>query len=79
LQGPSPDKLRPLVSQAMPVLINAMQDPNVVVKDTATWTIGKICDLHATSIPADVRLARFFLLPFFDCLLSCISNPFLRL
>lgn len=47
------EKLSPLVHSGMPILINLMKDPHVMVKDSATWTIGKICELHGPSIPAD--------------------------
>ena len=40
LEGPDPVNLRPIVEQAMPMLIELMHDPSVVVKDTAAWTIG---------------------------------------
>lgn len=45
------EKLAPLVQSAMPVLISLMRDQHVMVKDSATWTIGKICELHGPSIP----------------------------
>ena len=47
------EKLSPLVHSGMPILIGLMKDPHVMVKDSATWTIGKICELHGPSIPAD--------------------------
>ena len=47
LEGPDPVNLRPIVEQAMPMLIELMHDPSVVVKDTAAWTIGRVCELHA--------------------------------
>lgn len=53
VQGPSPEKLSPLVHSAMSVLITLMKDSHVMVKDSATWTIGKICELHGQSIPSD--------------------------
>ena len=46
LEGPDPVNLRPIVEQAMPMLIELMHDPSVVVKDTAAWTIGRVCELH---------------------------------
>jgi len=45
LEGPDPTQLKPLVEQAMPMLIELMKDNSVVVKDTAAWTIGRVCDL----------------------------------
>lgn len=37
----------------MPFLVSLMKDEHVLVKDSATWTIGKICELHGQSIPAE--------------------------
>lgn len=37
--------LKPLVEQAMPTLIDLMYDSSVVVRDTAAWTFGKICEM----------------------------------
>jgi len=45
LEGPDPSNLKPLVEQAMPMLIELMKDNSVVVKDTAAWTIGRVCEL----------------------------------
>ena len=47
LEGPEPTNLKPIVEQAMPMLIELMHDPSVVVKDTAAWTIGRVCELHS--------------------------------
>jgi importin subunit beta-1 len=47
LDGPSPEKLAPLVHMAIGFLLNAMKDENSHVKDTTAWTIGRICEfLH---------------------------------
>lgn len=45
LEGPDPTNLKPLVEQAMPMLIESMKDPSVAVKDTSAWTIGRVCEL----------------------------------
>ena len=50
LDGPSSDVLKPLVSGALPVIIEMMQDPVALVKDTSAWTLGRICDLHSSCI-----------------------------
>lgn len=47
LEGPDPTNLKPIVEQAMPMLIELMTDESVVVKDTAAWTIGRICELNS--------------------------------
>ncbi|ERN06608.1 importin subunit beta-1 [Amborella trichopoda] len=42
LEGPSPDKLTPLVNRALGFMLNAMKDENNHVKDTTAWTLGRI-------------------------------------
>lgn len=37
--------LKPLVEQAMPKLIELMYDTCVIVRDTAAWTFGRICEI----------------------------------
>lgn len=52
LDGPDPAVLAPLIHQALSVLLQMMreQESNPAVKDTAAWTIARICDLHAQSL-----------------------------
>lgn len=45
LGGLEPATLKPLVEQAMPTLIELMYDMSVVVRDTAAWTFGRICEI----------------------------------
>ncbi|KAJ4970934.1 hypothetical protein NE237_004033 [Protea cynaroides] len=48
LEGPTIDKLSPLVNAAMDFLLNAIKDQNSHVKDTTAWTISRIFELlHA--------------------------------
>ncbi|TCD60502.1 karyopherin beta [Steccherinum ochraceum] len=56
LDGPDPAVLTPLVNQALPILIDMMADPMVNVKDTVSWTLGRICDLLVSTIKPDVHL-----------------------
>ncbi|KAI8848989.1 armadillo-type protein [Chytridium lagenaria] len=45
LDGLSDDAIMMLVQMAFPSLIKIMQeDPNVLVKDTAAWALGRICE-----------------------------------
>ena len=44
LEGPNPENLKPIVEQAMPMLIELLKDPSVVVRDTAAWTVGRVCE-----------------------------------
>jgi len=57
LEGPDPVQLKPLVEQAMPMLIELMKDNSVMVKDTAAWTIGRVCELipEAAINPASLQ------------------------
>lgn len=45
LGGLEPATLKPLVEQAMTTLIELMYDSSVVVRDTAAWTFGRICEI----------------------------------
>ncbi|TFY83967.1 hypothetical protein EWM64_g25 [Hericium alpestre] len=56
LVGPDPTVLTPLVNQALPILIDMMNDSNVHVKDTTAWTLGRICESLITCIKPDVHL-----------------------
>lgn len=56
LDGPDPRVLTPLVAQALGPLIQMMKDPNVHVKDTTAWTLGRICDLLTSTIKRDDQL-----------------------
>jgi len=50
LEGPSPQSLAPFMSPAIEAMIRMMQDPSVQVKDTAAWTIGRVCEHHTSAI-----------------------------
>lgn len=56
MEGPDPGLLTPLVDQALPILIDMMNDSNLHVKDTVAWTLGRICDLLIITIKPDVHL-----------------------
>ena len=45
MEGPDPTKLKPLVEQALPMLIETLKDSSVIVRDTGAWTIGRICEI----------------------------------
>ena len=45
LEGPNPETLKPIVEQAMPMLIELLSDQSVVVRDTAAWTVGRVCEM----------------------------------
>ncbi|KAF7297087.1 Importin N-terminal domain-containing protein [Mycena indigotica] len=56
LEGPDPIVLTPLVTQALPLLIDMMTDAHTDVKDTVAWTLGRICELLIQTIKPDVHL-----------------------
>jgi len=50
LEGPK-GYLTQLITQAIPILLaHLRQDPVVYVKDTTAWTLGRVCQLHATTV-----------------------------
>ncbi|CAG7851283.1 Importin subunit beta-1 {ECO:0000250/UniProtKB:Q06142} AltName: Full=Importin-95 {ECO:0000250/UniProtKB:Q06142}; AltName: Full=Karyopherin subunit beta-1 {ECO:0000250/UniProtKB:Q06142}; AltName: Full=Karyopherin-95 {ECO:0000250/UniProtKB:Q06142} [Serendipita indica DSM 11827] len=56
LDGPDPQLLAPLVTQAIGLLIEMMRDENTHVKDTTAWTLGRICDILVTTINPETHL-----------------------
>jgi len=51
LEGPSPEKLAPLVNLALNFMLSALKDENNHVKDTTAWTLGRIFEfLHQPEI-----------------------------
>jgi len=45
LEGPNPENLKPVVEHAMPMLIELLKDSSIVVRDTAAWTVGRVCEI----------------------------------
>ncbi|CAI0544592.1 unnamed protein product [Linum tenue] len=56
LEGPSPDKLTPIVNVALNFMLSALtKDPNTHVKDTTAWTLGRIFEfLHGSTMDAPI-------------------------
>ncbi|GFY83804.1 ARM repeat superfamily protein [Actinidia rufa] len=48
LEGPSVEKLAPMVNGGLDFLLNAMKDENSHVKDTTAWTLSRIFELLHT-------------------------------
>ncbi|XP_052176127.1 LOW QUALITY PROTEIN: importin subunit beta-1 [Diospyros lotus] len=48
LEGPSVEKLAPMVNAGLEFLLNAMKDDNSHVKDTTAWTLSRIFELLHT-------------------------------
>ncbi|KAI4315557.1 hypothetical protein L6164_028353 [Bauhinia variegata] len=56
LEGPSPDKLVPLVNVALNFMLTALiKDPNNHVKDTTAWTLGRMFEfLHGSALETPI-------------------------
>lgn len=50
MEGPEFKMLDGLVKQALPVIISMMEDKNVIVKDSAAYTLGRICECAGPAI-----------------------------
>ena len=57
MEGPDEKMLEPIIKQALPVLIQMMGDDSVQVKDSAAYTLGRICENVADSIDPETHLA----------------------
>lgn len=56
MEGPDPKSLEPLVKQALPVLVGMMDDKSVIVKDSAAYALGRICENTGRSIDPTLQL-----------------------
>ncbi|KAL8943884.1 MAG: hypothetical protein Q9216_000778 [Gyalolechia sp. 2 TL-2023] len=57
MEGPDEKMLEPLIKQALPVLIQMMDDTAVQVKDSAAYTLGRICENVSDAIDPQTHLA----------------------
>eukprot|EP00434_Breviolum_minutum_P006487 symbB.v1.2.005728.t1/scaffold337.1/size226155/4 len=51
MEGPTSEKMRPMVEQSLSHLVMALQDPSVAVRDTIAWTLGRIAQFHPSIVP----------------------------
>jgi importin subunit beta-1 len=58
ISGPEPSLLQPLVTQALPTLIEMMRDQDAHVRDTTAWTLARICDALIQTIDPTAHLAQ---------------------
>ncbi|KAK0923251.1 karyopherin Kap95 [Friedmanniomyces endolithicus] len=56
MEGPDEKVLEPLVKQALPVLINMMNDSSVHVKDSAAYALGRVCEAVPDAIDPTTHL-----------------------
>lgn len=68
LGGLDNSELKNLVEQAMPTLIDLMYDSSILVRDTAAWTFGRICEI----IP-EAAISETYLKPLLESLLMALK------
>lgn len=68
LEGPDANALKPIVKEAMPMLIMLMKDESVAVKDTAAWTIGRVCEQNS-----EAAIKTDYLYPLLEALVHGLS------
>lgn len=51
MEGPSSEKMAPLVSNSFASLVQTMRDQNVAVRDTVAWSLGRIAQFHPSIVP----------------------------
>lgn len=56
VEGPQESTLDNIVKQALPILIGMMQDPNVLVRDSVAFTLGRISEGVPSAIDPDQHL-----------------------
>lgn len=59
MDGPSVEKLVPLVTSALSFMLNAIKDEKIEVRDTTAWTIARIFEfVHGSSLEQPVITAQ---------------------
>ncbi|UJR09591.1 hypothetical protein I4U23_013826 [Adineta vaga] len=56
LEGPDVASIKPVAEQAVPFLLKLLQDPNIAVRDTTAWTIGRIFEFVSQAVMTDELL-----------------------
>jgi len=51
MEGPSSEKMRPLVSGSYQHLVQRLGDSSIAVRDTLAWTLGRIVQFHPSIVP----------------------------
>lgn len=69
IEGPDEKVLDPLVQQAIGPLIAMMADPNVSVRDSTAYTLGRICELSSHSLDPNQHLQ-----PLIEALFNGLSS-----
>lgn len=56
MEGPDFKLLDPLVKQALPILVGMMNDKVLMVKDSAAYALGRICECCGPAIDPELHL-----------------------
>ncbi|CAF4153394.1 unnamed protein product, partial [Rotaria sordida] len=56
LEGPDVSSIKPIAEQAIPFLLELLRDPNIAVRDTTAWTIGRIFEFVSQAVMTDELL-----------------------
>jgi importin subunit beta-1 len=56
MEGPEEKVIAPIIKQALPVIINMMQDPVIHVKDSTAYALGRITEACSDSIDPVIHL-----------------------
>lgn len=58
MEGPEDQVLGPLIKQALPLLLEKMQDENIQVRDSAAYALGRVCEVMPQAVDGEVRLSN---------------------
>lgn len=56
MEGPDASTIEPIVKQALPVIIKMMEDPNLHVKDSTAYALGRITEACSEAIDPNIHL-----------------------
>mmetsp|Transcript_64086 Transcript_64086/g.167769 ORF Transcript_64086/g.167769 Transcript_64086/m.167769 type:complete len:858 (+) Transcript_64086:209-2782(+) len=51
MEGPTSEKMMPLVTASYGAMVNFLRDQSVAVRDTIAWTLGRIAQFHPAIVP----------------------------
>lgn len=57
LDGPSDEKISPIVVSGLPALVNCLSDKVPLVRDTTAWSLGRVFEFHSTTISREAMTA----------------------
>ncbi|KXJ94102.1 armadillo-type protein [Microdochium bolleyi] len=70
MEGPDETVLKPIVKQALPILITMMDDSNIIVKDSTAYALGRITEACSEAIDPATHLD-----PLVRALFAGVHNP----